>query len=342
MANPTPIVITDPNGKALTITGATSSSGTPQAPTPCVLTDTNGNPLVLGSGSIEALTPSGNGTYAATGQVGLTTAPSGDVLTADGSGNVKDSGTLLSSLAPLANTALTGTTTAQKLNASRTVTTGINALGNVTGATAVDLSLGNVVSMTLTGNVTISLSNAVASAGQEVTFIVTQNGTGGNVITWPTTVPAGIAPYASLAAGSISVFKALVDGSGALNFSGNGAVVVFRQTVTGLSNTNTASETIYQPPALGKYRIGVCITVTTADSNNPLYTCNVDYADGNAGGSTSKNLNTTVQGEVASVIGQLHALSTSSKKVGWQLNYVSGTIATVQLQADFVVEYLGN
>ena len=50
MANPTPVVVTDTHGNALTITGATSSTGNPQAPTPVVLTDINGNALVLGSG----------------------------------------------------------------------------------------------------------------------------------------------------------------------------------------------------------------------------------------------------------------------------------------------------
>lgn len=42
----------------------------------------------------------------------LFSAPTGDVLTADGSGNVQDSGTLLSSLAPKASPALTGAPTA--------------------------------------------------------------------------------------------------------------------------------------------------------------------------------------------------------------------------------------
>lgn len=48
----------------------------------------------------------------ATALFSLHTAPSGDVLTADGSGNVQDSGTLLSALAKLLSPAFTGTPTA--------------------------------------------------------------------------------------------------------------------------------------------------------------------------------------------------------------------------------------
>ena len=55
---------------------------------------------------------SGAGTIIASALSSLGTAPSGDVLTADGSGNVKDSGTLLSALATLLSPAFTGTPTA--------------------------------------------------------------------------------------------------------------------------------------------------------------------------------------------------------------------------------------
>lgn len=86
MANPTPIVITDSNGKTLTITGSTSGSQV-AAPTPVILTDVNGNALVLGSASSSGTVNSGTihqlGIYAATG-----TAVSGDSL-------LTDSGTIL-------------------------------------------------------------------------------------------------------------------------------------------------------------------------------------------------------------------------------------------------------
>jgi len=49
---------------------------------------------------------------AASAASSVASAPANDVITADGSGNVQDSGTLLSSLAPLASPALTGTPTA--------------------------------------------------------------------------------------------------------------------------------------------------------------------------------------------------------------------------------------
>lgn len=265
--SPTPIVITNAQGQALTITGATSSSGTPQAPTPCVLTDTNGNPLVLGSGSIEALTPSGNGTYAATGQVGLTTAPNGDIITADGSGNVKDSGTLLSSLAPLANPALTGTASAVTLKVSKSVTTGINALGNQSGSITIDLSLGNVISLTLTGNTTISsFTNGVASVGEEITLIVSQNGTGGYTLTWPSAV-AGKIPAISPVASSVSVFKGVFDGTN-LNFSNNGPTAVAYKILTGQNAASGAYATVYTTLTAGFYRINGSIYATTVSSTS--------------------------------------------------------------------------
>jgi hypothetical protein len=56
----------------------------------------------------------GTGTtgFYATADTNITTAPSGDIITADGSGNVQDSSVLLSSLAPKASPALTGNPTA--------------------------------------------------------------------------------------------------------------------------------------------------------------------------------------------------------------------------------------
>lgn len=47
------------------------------------------------------LLPSGNTTTATTAAASVATATNGNVITADGSGNAKDSGTLLSSLSPL-------------------------------------------------------------------------------------------------------------------------------------------------------------------------------------------------------------------------------------------------
>src|ERR1700690_2485149 len=65
---------------------------------------------------------SGNTTTAATAAANLHAAPAGDVVTTDGSGNVQDSGTLLSSLAPLASPTFTGTPAAPPAGAGTNTT----------------------------------------------------------------------------------------------------------------------------------------------------------------------------------------------------------------------------
>lgn len=59
----------------------------------------------------------------------------------------------------------------------------VNPLGNITGATSVNLSQGNVITGTLTGNVTFTFTNG--TAGQHLIFILTQDATGGRTVTWP-------------------------------------------------------------------------------------------------------------------------------------------------------------
>jgi len=72
--------------------------------------------------------------------------------------------------------------------------------GSVTGAVAVDLNSQNVIVWTLTGNVTISFSNPpTASQALSITFVLTQDGTGGRTVTWPAAVrwPGGVGPTLS-------------------------------------------------------------------------------------------------------------------------------------------------
>ena len=77
--------------------------------------DVTVNTNVLGQTVIEStgfvIPGTGTGSYVVTAFSGMISAPNNDILTADGSGNAQDSGVLVSSLAPKANTALTGTTT---------------------------------------------------------------------------------------------------------------------------------------------------------------------------------------------------------------------------------------
>jgi hypothetical protein len=98
---------------------------------------------ISAAGTIN-VTGSGNTLVAATAAVGLSVAPSGDVLTADGSGNVKDSGVLLSALAlasqlpstfaPIAGEFLTGYTAATGLFTAATPSYPVTSVFGRTGA----------------------------------------------------------------------------------------------------------------------------------------------------------------------------------------------------------------
>jgi hypothetical protein len=60
----------------------------------------------------------------------------------------------------------------------------VNALGNVTGVTTIDYSLGSVVTATVTGTVTWSITNPPASGKTgSLTLILTNGGVGAQ--TWP-------------------------------------------------------------------------------------------------------------------------------------------------------------
>jgi hypothetical protein len=227
-------------------------------------------------------------------------------------------------------------------NVSNSITTGINALGNVTGATNVDLSLGNVISMTLTGNATLTLINAVAAAGEEVTFIITQNGTGGNVITWPVVVPAGVAPYASLGAGSVSVFKAIVDGNGKLNFAANGPVTVFRSTTPSVTTSNVSNEAIYTPAVIGRYRMTVIVSCVTIGTTATMQVQGM-VGSGNQRNPSAGTLATacacTGLYNTQSVVVAWYAYNTTNT-IGW-ISTLTNAIGAAVFQVDFIVEYLG-
>lgn len=65
----------------------------------------------------------------------------------------------------------------------------VNALGNVTGATSIDLTLGNIVTATVTGDTTFSFVNPSVAANTASSFtLILQNG-GNFAITWPSGSP---------------------------------------------------------------------------------------------------------------------------------------------------------
>lgn len=95
--------------------------------------------------------------------------------------------------------------------------------GNATGATTHDLSLGDTTGYTLTGNVTFTFTNP--TAGHYYTFVLTQDGTGSRLVTWPTIKwVGGTAPTLSTAASKIDIITVYTDGttyygSSQLNFA---------------------------------------------------------------------------------------------------------------------------
>jgi hypothetical protein len=81
---------------------------------------------------------------------------------------------------------------------------------SVTGATTLDLSTTNIYNLTLTGNMTVTLSNPPASGTlYSVMMIVKQDGTGSRTITWPASVkwPNASAPTLSTAANAVDVLN---------------------------------------------------------------------------------------------------------------------------------------
>ena len=107
----------------------------------------------------------------------------------------------------------------------------VNIKGSLAAGTH-DISLedGNAVTATLAGNVTFTFSNPPASGKQGAfTIILTQDGTGSRIVTWPGTVmwASGTTPTLTTAAAGIDVLGFLtVDGgtnwfgfNGGLNFS---------------------------------------------------------------------------------------------------------------------------
>lgn len=248
--------------------------------------------------------------------------------------------------APLASPNTTGTLGADTINASKSITTGINAMGNVSGAAlSIDLSLGNVITMTLTGNVTSSAwANAVAAAGQEITIIITQDGTGGRTFAWPSAVvPVG--PCPSPGASTVSIFKGVVDGAGNVNFSANGGIKVYDVTTAGLNATTSAHQQDFVPPVHGRYRMTFTLWETAIDASGASATIRPFNTAANIAGlqtATNAALGLTVLGGSAGEVCSFVPPPTlSNGKAGWGLT-VTGTPTTGTWSVNMTVEYMGN
>ena len=99
----------------------------------------------------------------------------------------------------------------------------IDAVGNSGSTQTIDWSLGAVASVTLTASCTFSWSNAVA--GQSLTLILTQGGTGSYTVTWPTSPaaikwPASNAPILTTAVGKADIISVFYDGTSFYGFTG--------------------------------------------------------------------------------------------------------------------------
>jgi len=120
--------VPNPNQGVLNIVGAGDISVTINA---------LGQTVVESTGFV--LPGTGTGNLVVTANAGVSTAPVGDILQADGLGNAADSGTLLSSLAPKANATFSGTTTIPTAIIATANITSINGLLNATDYPGADI-----------------------------------------------------------------------------------------------------------------------------------------------------------------------------------------------------------
>lgn len=90
--------------------------------------------------------------------------------------------------------------------------------GNQSSTVTFDLSISDKQMVTLTGNVTISLSNV--SEGQVFYIRIIQDGTGSRTVTWFSTIkwPGGVTPTLTTTASKIDVFGFICVSSG--NYDG--------------------------------------------------------------------------------------------------------------------------
>lgn len=92
------------------------------------------------------------------------------------------------------------------------LTDNIQALGSITGATTVNLSTGNLITATLTGNVTFTFNNPVA--GTFYFFRLTQDAIGSRLVTWPTIKwLSGVTPVLTTTASKADIVTLFNDGT---------------------------------------------------------------------------------------------------------------------------------
>ena len=104
----------------------------------------------------------------------------------------------------------------------------VQAVSSSSGAATIDFESGNVITTTLTENITtLTLSNppSTGNAGS-ATVIITQGGSGAYTITWPASVKwaGGSAPTLSTGVGDIDIIGLLTTDGGTTYYGFNGGI----------------------------------------------------------------------------------------------------------------------
>ena len=226
--------VTDETGTGALVFATSPTLVTPVLGTPAsgVLTNATGLPIstgVSGLGTNVAAflaTPSSANLISAvtdetgTGALVFATSPtlvtpilgtpaSGTVTNLTGTASININGTVGATTATTGNfTNITGN------NLVNTVIRGkVQALGSISGAVTINMSLGDTVTATITGNTTFSISGLTSGSTNTVYLILTNSGAG--TITYPTgtTFNRGVAPTTSATGKTLIILDTVDDGT---------------------------------------------------------------------------------------------------------------------------------
>jgi hypothetical protein len=225
----------------LSTTGVTAATYANSAYVPVITVDTSGRISSVTNTAISIPTTAVTGTFGfSSGGTNATSYTTGTVLVSNGTAivslaNTGTAGTYGNAayvpvittdaygrVSAVTNTAITLTQLNDNLNASSKIISypifkdyalAINALGNISGATTIDLSLGNYITATVTGTVTWTFSNppTANAAG----FVLKLTNGGSATQNWPSSVtkwPSGTAPTLTTSGTDLLVF--LTDDTG--------------------------------------------------------------------------------------------------------------------------------
>ena len=126
------------------------------------------------------------------------------------------SGTLVNTgVTSLSSLATVGTVTSGTWSAVMQDYTETNTAASSSTAYTINMANGNVFSITLTGNCTLSMSNVPASGCASLTIVLVQ-GSGPYTVTWPGSFiwPGGTAPTLTTTNGHVDVFVAITTNGG--------------------------------------------------------------------------------------------------------------------------------